>query len=268
MHDAEELIHLRAAYAAHVTLVDKYIGRIFETMTDLDMWQDTAFILMTDHGHFLGEHGITGKPRCPQYNALAHIPLMISVPGIETAKTHVQALSANVDLYPTILELFGQEPETPIHGKSLLPLLKGEASANRPWTLYGYYGGFVNVTDGKKTYLRAPQIVDAELYLYSLRWEFGKNYADGINASLGRQSLQIGDFIKQAGMPVGRIPVQADMFNYGLFDVFNGLYSLEDDPAQNNNQAGTSEEHEYEKLLKTALKQVDCPAEQYQRLGL
>ena len=52
------------------------------------------------------------------------------------------------------------------------------------------------------------------------------------------------------------------------FETENGLYSLDDDAAQENNLAGTRKEREYEGLLKTALEKVDCPPEQFRRLGL
>jgi arylsulfatase A-like enzyme len=266
LFDESELRHLRATYAAHVTLVDKYIGRVFETMTNLGMWEDTAFILMTDHGHFLGEHGYTGKPRCPTYNALVHIPFMIYVPGAKGG-VHVPALTANIDVFPTILDLFGFEPETEIDGRSVLPLIRGEKRDTRPWSLYGYFGRYVSITDGKYTYLRAPAKGDTELNIYSLGWEFGKNFMANIVAAMKNRQLELGDFIKKAGMPVGRVPVPAGEF-VNEFESDSGLYNLDEDAAQNNNLAGGEQERDYENLLKSALEQVDCPPEQFRRLGL
>ncbi len=258
-----DLRHLRAAYSAHVTLLDKYIGRVFETMTNLDMWKDTAFILMTDHGHFLGEHGYTGKPSCPQYNTLVHIPLMIYVPGHEGNGSHINALTANVDLFPTILDLFGLKPETGIHGRSLMPLIREEKKSVRDWTLYGYFGKFINVTDGRMTYFRAPQRPEADLNIHSLRWEFGMSPLPQMS-----DSLEFGRFMKNVNMPVGRLPVSSAQITKGLFEPHNHLYSLEDDLDQEKNLAGSVEEKKYEDMLKKALESVDCPKEQFFRVGL
>ena len=175
--------------------------------------------------------------------------------------------TANVDVFPTILDLFGFEPETEIHGRSVLPLIRGETQATRPWSLYGYFGRYVSITDGKYTYLRAPGKHDAELNIYSLRWEFGKSVMPAIEAAMRNRELQLGDFMKQVDMPVGRMPVPVSEFAEE-FETENGLYNLDDDAAQENNLAGTRKEQEYEGLLKTALEKVDCPPEQFRRLGL
>ena len=264
MHDERELQHLRATYAAHVTLVDKYIGHVFETMSDLDMWKDTAFILMTDHGHFLGDHGFTGKPQCPQYDTLAHIPLMIYVPGLDGNATRVDALTANIDLFPTILELFGRKPEVPVHGRTLLPVMKGEANQVRDWNLYGYFGRFVNITDGHRTYFRAPRQDNGELNVYSLRWEFPKRYCPtGLN-----DTLELGRFMRDVPIAVGKLRIDAREVLEGTFEVCNHLYDLDEDPGQEKNLAGTDQENSYVDLLKEALETVDCPQEQYRRLEL
>lgn len=255
-----EVRHLRAMYAGHVELLDKYIGRVFETMTALDMWKDTAFILMTDHGHFLGEHGWTGKPGCPVYNVLAHIPCMLHVPGIAADGARVDSVTANVDIFTTILDLFGMTPPAPVHGKSLLPLLDGRADKVRDWTLYGYFGRGVNITDGRCTYLRAPRPNEAPLYIYSLRWEFGA--FKGNIPPLDK--LEMGRFMPGVDMPVGRIPV-ARQNEPKAQDL---LFDLAADPMQGQNLAGGSQDGAYETLLRQAMREVRAPEEQFQRLAL
>jgi len=264
IYEEDEIRHLRAAYAAHVTLVDKYMGRVFETMSNLDLWENTAFILMTDHGHYLGEHGYTGKPACPQYNTLVHIPLMIYVPGAGPGG-RVSALSANVDIYPTVLDLFGQAPAAPIHGRSLLPLIRGDADKVRDSALYGFFGGFSNVTDGKMTYLRAPQNDDGELNIYSQRWEFGIFRQQTPPLAEG---VEYGPFMKGVDMPVGKLPMPCDYLAKRLFERHNHLYDLDRDREQNENLAGGPAEKKYVELLTRALREIDCPEEQFHRLGL
>ena len=265
LYNKDELRHLRATYMAHVELLDKYIGRVFETMTDLDMWKDTAFILMTDHGHYFGEHGWTGKPHCPVYNTLAHIPFMVYVPGYEGNGTRIDTLTANVDVFPTILELFGLEPPELIHGRSLLPLVKGEAGKVRDWSLYGYFGMGVNITDGHMTYLRAPRKNDAKLYIYSQRWEFGvfKGKVPPLD-----ESLEMGKFMPHVNMPVGRLLFPREDIERPLAETGDLLYNIDSDPGQENNLAGSAEESKYEELLRQALQATGAPAEQFERVGL
>ena len=138
-------------------------------------------IFTTDHGFMLGEHGFMAKNYMPAYNEVFHIPLLIAHPDIPGGN-RISALTQNIDLFPTIAEYFGVGAEhfkNPIHGKSLLPLLRGETDKLRDAVLYGYYGLSVNMTDGKYTYLRAAAEVDnTPLYLYTampatLRQYFG-----------------------------------------------------------------------------------------------
>ena len=46
-----------------------------------DLWSSTALIVCTDHGHYLGERDIFGKPGVPHYEPIGHTPLMIAWPG-------------------------------------------------------------------------------------------------------------------------------------------------------------------------------------------
>jgi hypothetical protein len=188
---------------------------------------------------------------------------MIYVPGHEGNGSHINALTANVDLFPTILDLFGLKPETGIHGRSLMPLIREEKKSVRDWTLYGYFGKFINVTDGRMTYFRAPQQPEADLNIHSLRWEFGMSPLPQMS-----DSLEFGRFMKNVNMPVGRLPVSSAQITKGMFEPHNHLYSLEDDLEQEKNLAGSVEEKKYEDMLKKALESVNCPKEQFLRVGL
>ncbi|MBN1558498.1 MAG: sulfatase-like hydrolase/transferase [Lentisphaerae bacterium] len=264
VHTEREVRHLRAAYAAHVELIDKYLGRVFETMSDLDMWQDTAFILMTDHGHFLGEHGMTGKPSCPPYNTLVHIPFMLALPGGGGGR-HVDALSGNVDVFATVLDLFGLQSPAPVHSRSLLPLVRGGSAAVRDWSLYGYFGRGVGYVDNAHTYIKGIERPGAALNLYSLGWNFGR-YAGRMPPLT--DALEVGRFMRDVPVPVGRLPLDAPEASIEQYDGGDHLYDLNRDPEQQHNLAGGADEAPYREALCKALAEVDCPAELYTRLGL
>jgi len=265
-----QIRHARAQYAGKVTMTDRWLGRVLEKIDDFGLWEDTAIILMTDHGHFLGEHGWMGKPLCPQYQTIAHTPLMIHLPGGERAGERIDALTTTVDLYATILEFFGLEPPQPVHGRSLLPLLKGKVDKVRDYVLYGYWGNAINYTDGKCTYLRHPQAPgNVPLEMYSLRWstapwwqlpdlngrlEFGP-YMPGTNIAVGRLRMEPPDLPRLHADPaiVVRPPE---------------LYNIREDEAQEHNLAGTPLERTYEEKLREALRDVQAPESQFERLGL
>src|SRR3954451_6145845 len=114
-----------------LTMIDTWFGRILDALDAGNLWDDTAVIVCTDHGHYLGEKDIWGKPGVPVYETLGHMPLFIAWPGVEP--TTVSALTTTVDLYATLADLFGVAGEVKhrTHGRSLRPLLSSEATSVR-----------------------------------------------------------------------------------------------------------------------------------------
>ena len=74
----------------------------------------------TDHGHYLGEKDIWGKPGVPVQEPLGHIPLLVRWPGV--APRAERALTTSVDVFATLADLFGAAVKQRTHGRSLLPL--------------------------------------------------------------------------------------------------------------------------------------------------
>ncbi len=97
---------LRANYGAKLSMIDHWVGEVFSALTERGLWESTAVIVCTDHGHYLGEKDIWGKPGVMQYETLGHIPLLVSWPGAGGG-TECGALTTNVDLHATIADVFG-----------------------------------------------------------------------------------------------------------------------------------------------------------------
>jgi len=128
----EELRHTQALYSGEVTLVDTWIGHLLEKIERLGLMENTAITILSDHGHYVGDHGRIGKSASgpdgpwPYYDAVAHIVWMWYMPGAEGGR-HESFLAQPVDFFPTIVDLAGIEKPEPLDGVSLLPLIKGEA---------------------------------------------------------------------------------------------------------------------------------------------
>ena len=126
---AAELKHMRALYAGEVTMVDRWVGRLMEKMEDLGLLEDTVVIFFTDHGFYLGEHGLTGKV-VNIYEEVGHVPLLIRLPGGRNAR-RVDAFAQAPDIMPTILEMAGLPPTGTTHGQSLVGVLEGKGKSGR-----------------------------------------------------------------------------------------------------------------------------------------
>ena len=66
-----------------LAMIDHWLGRILDALDDAASWDDTAVVLCTDHGHYLGERDAFGKPGIPVYADLGHTPLLIAWPGVD-----------------------------------------------------------------------------------------------------------------------------------------------------------------------------------------
>ena len=119
-----EIRHIRALYAAEVTLVDKWVGRLLEKIEDLGLLENTLVIFTTDHGTQHGEHGLLMKG-FGMYEETCRIPLLLYHPHLRGGR-RCRALVQLPEVAATILEAAGGKGLTELHGRSLLPLLRGE----------------------------------------------------------------------------------------------------------------------------------------------
>jgi len=260
---------VRACYGAKLTMIDAWLGRVLDVLDRQGLWESTAVFLCTDHGHYLGEKDIWGKPAVPIYEPLGHIPLLVAWPG--QAPRAVEALTTSVDLAATLADLFGVQFAHRTHGRSLVPLITGTATRVREWVLSGVWGREVHlISDGRK-YARAPVGDNAPLGLWSNRWSTMPLHGLA-DVRMPRPDARA----TLARMPGSSVPVMHQPFAsgdalpfwaWGAFDG-NHLYDLRDDPGEERNQAGGAVERDAAEALRAALQAVEAPSEQLARLGL
>ena len=271
--------HIRANYGAKVSMIDHWFGQVLKALDDEGLWETTAVIVCTDHGHYLGDardvggeaHDIWGKPMVPQFEPLGHTPLLIHWPGVSGGTC--DALTTNVDLHATLAEVFEVEPAHRTHGRSLIPLLTGHADHVREWAIGGVFGNWVQVTDGRRKYARAPAVDGFPLSMWSNRWSTMPTHIPGMDGLPPPDGRAVLDRMPGAEIPVIRQPYTAEdavpFWARGAKAVGqHHLYDLDVDPDEQENRAGESMEQELTDLLVTALRAVDAPAEQFERLGL
>ncbi len=70
---------MRARYAALVAQIDHEVGCIMEALRERGVLDNTLVLLSSDHGDYLGDHGLTGKNSF--YEAATHVPMIARVPG-------------------------------------------------------------------------------------------------------------------------------------------------------------------------------------------
>jgi arylsulfatase A-like enzyme len=102
--------------------VDDVVGRVVDAVTAAGLWDDTAILLTTDHGPpFPGMKGTL-------FDAGIGVSLILRVPGIGDNGKVDDALVSQMDLFPTVCELFGIAAPGDLEGRSLIPLLTGKTT--------------------------------------------------------------------------------------------------------------------------------------------
>lgn len=136
----EEVRHTAALYAGEVSFVDKWVGKLFEAIKALDLWENSLILFTSDHGEFLGERNCIRKARPWPYEELSRIPFLIKMPGGEGAGRTVEAFIQTADLAPTLCDLLNLPSLPGATGRSLAPILQGKAHAVRDEAISGWYG--------------------------------------------------------------------------------------------------------------------------------
>ncbi len=264
---------LRANYYAVVALCDELLGRLLDAFDRLELWEDTVLLVTTDHGFLLGEHDFWAKNRISLYEEIAHIPLFLWHPDLAKrgAGQRRRALTETIDLPATFLDLFGVERPASMQGRSLLPRLLADA-AHREAALFGYFGGAVNVTDGRFTYHRYPaDLRRQEIYQYTL---MPTHLWDRFTPEELRTATLAPPFPFTKEVPLLKVPVieTSPMYrNYGpggLLEDTTRLYDLASDPGQERPLDDPAEEARLAGLKRRLMLECDCPPEALARLGL
>jgi arylsulfatase A-like enzyme len=108
----------RAMYDHEVRFTDHHVGRLLDHFYALPAAERTVVIVTSDHGEAFGEHGRMAHGR-ELWEEIIRVPLIVVGPGI--AAKRIPRQTSHIDLFPTIVDLFGAAVPEGTHGQSLLP---------------------------------------------------------------------------------------------------------------------------------------------------
>jgi len=273
-----EALQIRAQYGGKLSMIDHWFGRLMGQLDATDGWADTAVIVCTDHGHYLGEadargRDVWGKPALPVYRTLGHTPLLVWWPGAPQTAGACDALTTTADLHATLLDAFGISASHRTHGSSLVPLLEGRATGVREWLLTGVWGREVQLVTDKWRYTRGPKDTNAPLSMWSNRWSTmpigrapdHKMPPPDDRAFLDRMPGSAIPVIRQPFVPGDLLPFWAYASEYETL-----LFDRVEDPFERRNIA---DDHgvaaaDAAEVLRHALASVDAPDDHFIRLGI
>jgi choline-sulfatase len=128
--DASDERRLRALHDGEISYHDFHMGRFIDRLRELGAFDDTLFIVTSDHGEEFREHGSYGHGHSV-YQELLHVPLLAHharvVPRGRIART-----VSTLDIASTVAELVGAPPLGSSEGTSLVSAMHRESPPNRP----------------------------------------------------------------------------------------------------------------------------------------
>ena len=125
-------------YLRVIASIDDNLGRVLDYLDESGLADNTVVIYSSDQGFFLGDHGWYDKRWI--YEESLRMPLIVRWPSVVASASEDSHLVQNLDFAPTLLALAGVEAPAEMQGRSLVPLLEGNATDEwRDAIYYQYY---------------------------------------------------------------------------------------------------------------------------------
>jgi arylsulfatase A-like enzyme len=139
---------IQAAYATSTEFMDKNVGIVLDALEKSAFADNTLVIFTSDHGYLLGEHGRFEKHCC--FEPAVRSALLMRLPIASGGGASSAAMVELIDVLPSILELCKVTLPSNVQGRSLLPLLRGEAASHREYVIAEY-------ADNEEAMIRSPR---------------------------------------------------------------------------------------------------------------
>lgn len=131
--DEEKALGLERLYYAMVNNFDDNVGKLTSFLKNSGLYDNTIIVIMSDHGHCGGAHGITQKS-WPFEEAIG-IPFIIRDPREREGERTIDTVISTEDLFPTLLGLTGVTPKKTTPGVNLVPHMRGGSAPPRDGVL-------------------------------------------------------------------------------------------------------------------------------------
>ncbi|HRR82022.1 MAG TPA: sulfatase [Planctomycetota bacterium] len=162
----EQVRRTRSLYAGEAAYTDYCCGHLFAGMRQMGCLDDTAIVILSDHGHPLNDHGKFLKGPDRMFSELLKVPFIVRLPGGAHGGRRVSDLGRFPDLTPTLLDLAGLGANQPaLSGKSLKPVLEGTGRSPYRATVSGFFPAVERCLRNERySYVIRPEGQPHELY--------------------------------------------------------------------------------------------------------
>jgi arylsulfatase A-like enzyme len=132
-NDSDENFRTMTAYTyGMISMVDKNIGRIMDSLNAEELTDDTIIVFLSDHGDMLGDHGLNQKGPF-LFESLVRVPTIWRFPDRVAENKKSDALVSTVDFCPTVLDMLGIDIPGCVQGRSYKSMLRDGSDEFRDW---------------------------------------------------------------------------------------------------------------------------------------
>ena len=124
-------------YLRCIKAVDDSVGAIDAYLKEQGLTDNTVLIYSSDQGFYMGEHGWFDKRWI--YEESLHMPLILRWPGVVNPGSRFKQLVQNIDYASTFCEITGAKAADNLHGRSFVPILRGETPDQWRKSVYYHY---------------------------------------------------------------------------------------------------------------------------------
>lgn len=118
--------------------MDQSVGEVLKTLDEQGLADNTVVLFTSDNGMNMGHLGLDDKRF--MYESSIKVPFLVRYPKlVQAGKVNNENMVLNIDIAPTMLDLAGIPIPEKMHGRSFLPILKGDSAEWRKDWLYEYY---------------------------------------------------------------------------------------------------------------------------------
>ncbi|MBI9096604.1 MAG: sulfatase-like hydrolase/transferase [Sphaerochaeta sp.] len=136
----EDIKKIRRYYYSYCTLVDLQIGRMLKMLKDLNLYDDTLIIFLSDHGDMLGSHKLFAKG-VPCFEEAYKLPLFFKFPNNNPSSSVCDGYISGNDIAPTLLDILGCRPlGNRIDGHSVKNMLEGKGIGENTHCMAEFFG--------------------------------------------------------------------------------------------------------------------------------
>jgi arylsulfatase A-like enzyme len=179
----------RRMYAAFVSTIDEYIGRVLKKLDELGVRERTLVIVQSDHGHStevrtFGGGGNAGPYRGAKaclFEGGLRVPSIVSLPGTIPQGEVRGQMATGCDWLPTLAALCGvPAPKVKLDGKNLVPVIMSASAPSPHETFYWQLGGQWVVREGDWKLLGNPRDTSKKAAITRQDNPFLVNLADDV----------------------------------------------------------------------------------------